>query len=420
MSAPACSDEPAGPALHESLDVVMKIYRTSNEEHEQRVAREAAEWVQAMKGEPSSADRSAFLSWIGGSQLHVQEVLLAGLVDRELGQPGALDGFDIDQVIADAGVHGNVVDLHPAAVAVASRHTASAPRATRVSGSRRPRARGLSRFGRWGQAAAMVAVLAIGATTWWSVRQPAAAHVYATAIAEQRVLTLEDGSVVTLAPRSSIAVRFSSGVRDIELTTGEADFKVAHDTARPFRVHAGESIIQAVGTRFTVNRLPSGTVVAVSEGKVRMMARPSLDYGIKALLGLDDADSTGLVGSKVAATSLTKPANLAAGNAVRIASSGRAFAPVVFADASNLQAATPRLTFHEDTVADIVTEFNRYNPRQIVVSDDSVRGQRYSGVFNANDADSFLQFLECCSDLSVARDGEQTRIVADSRKQRLE
>src|SRR5699024_11276285 len=76
-----------------------------------------------------------------------------------------------------------------------------------------------------------------------------------------------------------------------------------------------------------------------------------------------------------------------------------------------------RLTFHDDTLEDIAAEFNRYNTRQIVIEGDSVRLQRYSGVFDADDAASFLQFLDCCSRLKVVRDGDRMVVRAGTQAQ---
>ena len=389
----------------------MKIFRTSPEEELKRVSREAAEWLQAMKATPSEQERKAFLSWVGMSQLHLREVLLADMLDAELGRAGLLDGFDMEQVLADAALADNVVPLHGAGkVDFKPAVLAAMP----VSG----RHQRMRRMRRLGQVAAAVSFVFLGAAVWLFGISAVPSRQYASAIGEERVIGLADGSVVTLAPRSSIAVSFTPGERDIELQSGEADFKVAHDTSRPFRVQAGSSVIQAVGTRFSVNRLPSGTVVAVSEGKVRMMTQPvqALQQELKALLPWSDARDGQVLEAGVKPKSLGKPASLKAGEAVRIATNGRAYAGLNYLDLVGTRSPVPRLTFHEDTLADIVEQFNRYNARQIVVDDDAARWQRYSGVFNASDAESFLQFLECCSDLAVARDGEQTRIQAGMRR----
>ena len=69
---------------------------------------------------------------------------------------------------------------------------------------------------------------------------------YRTAIGEQRIVKLEDGSIVTLNTRSQIKVRFERDRRRIDLIEGEALFEVAHDTARPFQVFAGTAEVRAV------------------------------------------------------------------------------------------------------------------------------------------------------------------------------
>jgi transmembrane sensor len=49
---------------------------------------------------------------------------------------------------------------------------------------------------------------------------------------------------------------------------GEALFKVAKDSARPFKVRAGDATIIAVGTEFNVERDSDRAVVSVTEGRV--------------------------------------------------------------------------------------------------------------------------------------------------------
>lgn len=367
----------------------MNIYRTSPEQTRERAAREAAEWLQVMRAAPTAAERADFSAWVAASPLHLEELLMAELVERELAASGALDAFDLDEVVARAKAMDNVVPLRAA-------QPAALP--AEPSRQRRPR--------RWGIALAASVVLCAVAGIGWRLANPAAPiYEYASAIGEQRTLVLADGSTVLLAPASHIAVEFSEGVRDIELREGEATFDVAHDTARPFRVHAGNNTVQAVGTRFTVNRLPSGTRVAVTEGKVKVSA--SKTGWLQSLL--DEPQATIIDKDSAALESLGRPAALAAGEQARIPQGQQALLRMPLEVPSASPSSLRRLSFRNDTLADIVTEFNRYNPRQIVVEDEQARQQRYSGVFNADDAESFLQFLECCSALRVSR--EQNRSV---------
>jgi ferric-dicitrate binding protein FerR (iron transport regulator) len=60
--------------------------------------------------------------------------------------------------------------------------------------------------------------------------------------------------------------------------------------------------------------------------------------------------------------------------------------------------------FRSDRLADIATEFNRYNRApQIRIVEESVGMHRFSGVFDADDPESLAQILEGSGELSVER-----------------
>lgn len=396
MYAPAWNDEQDVDLAIGEVGEAMNIYRTSPQQSRERAAREAAEWLQVMAGDPGDADRAGFAAWVARSPLHLEELLMAQLVERELAASNALHSFDLEAVLADAWATDNVVPLHDApAAAVATGPKDAAP----VGRGRR------RRLGWALVAGAAACAVLLGS---WNLLQPELpVYQYASAVGEQRSIALADGSMVTLAPASYIAVRFSRGARDIELRDGEATFDVAHDKSRPFRVHAGDNIVQAVGTRFTVNRLPSGTLVAVSEGRVKVSA------GGNWLESLWRDDAATLEAGKAKVESLGRPAALSAGEQARIPQGQQAMLRMPLEAANAPADGKRRLNFRNDTLADIISEFNRYNPRPIVVVDPVIREQRYSGVFYADDADSFLQFLECCSQLQVSR--QPDRNVIDSR-----
>jgi ferric-dicitrate binding protein FerR (iron transport regulator) len=67
-------------------------------------------------------------------------------------------------------------------------------------------------------------------------------------------LTLADGSVVWLNAASSITfpTAFRGTTRDVSMT-GEAYFEVVHNTQQPFKVKAGNQVIEDLGTVFNVN-----------------------------------------------------------------------------------------------------------------------------------------------------------------------
>lgn len=97
------------------------------------------------------------------------------------------------------------------------------------------------------------------------------------------VLTLPDGSRLTLAAKSrvSYAHTFGSGdtaantaTRDVYLL-GEAFFEVTKDPHRPFRVFANEIVTKVLGTSFTVRSFEKDTTiqVIVRTGKVSVYAQ---------------------------------------------------------------------------------------------------------------------------------------------------
>lgn len=97
-------------------------------------------------------------------------------------------------------------------------------------------------------------------------------QVYETAVAQQRVITLDDGSQITLGAKSGISVNYSEQQRNIVLTHGEALFDVISDTDRPFVVMAGKGDITVLGTLFNVNRNSKRTQITVSEGRVQVVS----------------------------------------------------------------------------------------------------------------------------------------------------
>jgi len=147
----------------------------------------------------------------------------------------------------------------PADLLARDRYDASVP-----IGDWKPR-----RAQRWPWAALGVAAsFALIALAFAFSKTPAEAKAFETEVGENRSVTLADGSIVSLGGDTRIEVALSENVRAIELTRGEALFKVAKDSARPFKVRAGDATIIAVGTEFNVERDSDRAVVSVTEGRV--------------------------------------------------------------------------------------------------------------------------------------------------------
>lgn len=118
----------------------------------------------------------------------------------------------------------------------------------------------------WMGAAAALAVLILAG--WWLLQEPGAEQ-FATAVAEQRVLELPDGSTVTLNAASTVAFDRESwrNKRTIELA-GEAFFEV-EEGAR-FTVTTDYGQVEVLGTSFNVEARPQAFTVHCFTGKVQV------------------------------------------------------------------------------------------------------------------------------------------------------
>lgn len=93
---------------------------------------------------------------------------------------------------------------------------------------------------------------------------------FVTAAGRVEQISLADGSIVQVGPDSAIAVDYDDTGRTVSLLSGQAMFEVRHDSARPFRVKAGEVTTTVLGTRFDVRMLGDTTSIAVAQGHVRV------------------------------------------------------------------------------------------------------------------------------------------------------
>lgn len=88
-------------------------------------------------------------------------------------------------------------------------------------------------------------------------------------------IRLADGSTVVLKPASEIRVadNFGKATREVNLK-GEAFFRVAHDTKRPFLVYSNGVVTRVLGTCFNVKAYENDreVTVAVKSGKVSVYA----------------------------------------------------------------------------------------------------------------------------------------------------
>lgn len=207
-----------------------------------------------------------------------------------------------------------------------------------------------------------------------------------TTVGERRTIDLPDGSQVVLGTASTLRVdtAFGRAARNVHLE-GQAFFRVTHDSARPFVVHAAGTLAEDLGTEFDVRAYPGDGMVriAVVEGAV-------------AVRRAQGADSVALL----------RPRDVA-----RIGA-GDGGAPVVLHDQNveRLIAWTTGEPFFDDaTVADVARELERWYDVEVRVTSEAVANLRYTGPLNmrADGLDEVLRVLDLALDerASIERQG---------------
>lgn len=121
----------------------------------------------------------------------------------------------------------------------------------------------------WGvaAAAAVVALVAIPVVRT-RLNAPAGETRYATGPARELTVRLPDGSVVRLAPNTTLRARLN-GTREVWLE-GTAFFAVAKREGRAFTVHTSAGDARVLGTRFELRALDRHVRLAVLEGRVAL------------------------------------------------------------------------------------------------------------------------------------------------------
>ncbi len=223
---------------------------------------------------------------------------------------------------------------------------------------------------RWA-VASLVAIVLLG-VVWQLSPYGMLRGVYRTDIGEQRIVELDDRSTVALDARTRLRVRYSADARSVEITQGQAQFSVAKDPSRPFKVIAGDHTIVALGTVFTVEYVDREVQVAMLEGRVAVFAPPARERSRSAAMPIELAVGEALRVRQDGRTSVTPHADLAAATAWR----------------------KGQVIFHDEPLAEAVRRLNRYSRVQIEVTDPALAQLSISGLFETGDTRAFADALQ--------------------------
>jgi transmembrane sensor len=294
--------------------------------------REASTWFARMNADDVTADdRSRFEAWLGANAVNAKAYSELSGTWQELVKSGPL---------VRAVYFGQVMNA-----------AASPPVGRR----------------RWAVAAvaAGICVMVLGLT--WNLYRQKEQTRFQTAIGEQAAVALPDGSSFDLNTNSRIWVDYSQRQRVIRLERGEAFFKVAHDTQRPFWVRAGDYWVRAVGTAFNVYLRPTGLEVTVSEGTVKVVNATANE------LPPSDATTTGFA------------ASVTAGEQADVRDRAEVIHELNSAQISRLLAwRKSSLYFQDQPLGDVVNEMMRYTTLKIEFDDNALRSLPVGGTFQTS------------------------------------
>jgi transmembrane sensor len=320
-----------------------------------QITDEAADWfVNRAEGQAvDDEQRRRFAQWLDSSPRHAEEYLQIAQLARDLPLAAPV-GISVDELVERARAaddetgNGRVLEF-------ARRSRSAAPPVPQRH--------------RWqpAAAAAAIAALAVG-LLWWGTGRFSATGVqelrFASAHGELLTQPLPDGSVLQLNTDTSVVVRYSATERRVDVERGQAMFTVVHDTARPFRVMAGDAQIVDIGTRFDIYLQADATQVTVVEGSVEVSRRGAagkllLVAGQRARIGAKDLPAT-----------------------------------AELVDAERETAYLRRqIVFERKPLAAVAAEFNRYVQVPIQIATPQLRQMTITGSFTVDDVESFIAYL---------------------------
>lgn len=329
-----------------------------------QIERDAAQWLARRDaGGWGDRQRAALASWLDESTAHRVSFLR---LEATWNETARLQTLATGALQPQPPARGSWQDS-PYFAGLAGDAPAIAPTTVR-----RNKAGRSHRTRRWPLLAAVAASLLAIAVIMGGLAWQDATHVdrgeWQTTLGAQRIVQLADGSTATLGSNSQLRAALSRRERDLYLPRGEAFFDVAHDAARPFIVHADAFRVIAVGTRFDVRHEEDSLRVVVTHGLVRLQSAQD---------------------PRLATT------DLPAGSVALVRDGAVSVRQVPLDEAREfLTWRDGYVAFHGTPLAEAVTEFNRYNPHQIVIADPSLDALRVGGNFRLDNSAGFVRLMQ--------------------------
>ncbi len=329
---------------------------------ENRIDREAAEWVVKQDRELSAAEQDDFFQWLADDPRHGERYARHG------------------QSMQEANLLAEWRPEHSVKVN---------PDLLAYRGDKR-------RWIKWGGGAMAIAASAVILLSLsFNLGGPALddeelqqAHFVA---ADYQYQLLVDGSQLDLNKGSEVEVSYTGGKRLVRLLAGEAYFKVAKNPNRPFVVEVNGTEVSALGTAFNIRYQDEAVEVVVTEGRIRWerpVEEEELASGEAAPLPYREMVS----GQKSVITSEDEISDHLVIEEIRVEE-----IEAVLGWRHKL------LQFDSTPLEEAVFEFNRRNRVQLVVEDSALRDEPIVGSVRSDNLDRFVLLLEAAIGLDVDR-----------------
>ena len=195
---------------------------------------------------------------------------------------------------------------------------------------------------------------------------------------KRMTVTLNDGTRIKLDAGSQLQYpEVFKDKRQVYLK-GEAYFEVAHDSKRPFTVHARHAVVQVLGTKFNVRAWEdiSDVTVAVKEGRVSLNHEDITEF------------------NKVI---LTK------GLASTLVENGQPSIPVNVDVEQYLSWMNHEMHFKNATVKEILRQLERWYKLEFQVKDPSLLNTRLSVHLKKTNVDDVLKIISALTDTRITK-----------------
>jgi transmembrane sensor len=220
-------------------------------------------------------------------------------------------------------------------------------------------------------------------------------EIYSTKVGDVKVIHLADGSIITLNTDTRVEAEITNISRDIHLLSGEVFFHVKHDKNTPFMVSVDNTMIKAVGTAFSVRKLPDFVEVTVMEGLVKVTKNRAVPKHQKIMVD----NGIVLKANQVVQVGPSKPYRIQDINPDQIA--------------RKLLWQQKMLAFNNDPMQKVINEFSRYTNLKLVIADQETAAIRVGGYFRSDDIPGLFTSLEENFSIAVTQTAADTFLLQE-------